>query len=191
MNIKYIAKDLRDIRITADIERQIEKKLTQGLRKYAHNNQEQNVTVRMTEKKPRIRIELEMIYLKYNFRAESDITSSDGATGIVVGVEKCLDILVRQIEKYKTRIYRSVHRNKGVNKADYAGIDLPADDSDDDGGRRIIKVENYELKPMNAEEAVLQLEVLDYKFLFFYNTETESPGVVYNRDDGNIGLIEG
>jgi len=192
MQIKYIVKDLKDIKITADIERQIEKKLTQGLRKYSQNNKEQNVTVRITEKKPRIRIELEMIYLNYNFRAESDVTSSDGVTGILVGAEKCLDIIVRQIEKFKTKIYRSVHRNKGVSKADYAGIDLPDDfDDSDDGGRKIIKVENYELKPMNVDEAILQLEVLDYKFLFFYNTETDSPGVIYNREDGNIGLIEG
>ena len=67
MQIKYIAKDLKDIKITADIERQIEKKLSQGLKKYAQNNQEQNVTVRLTEKKPRMRMELEMVYLKYNF----------------------------------------------------------------------------------------------------------------------------
>jgi putative sigma-54 modulation protein len=77
-----------------------------------------------------------------------------------------------------------------VNKTDFA-IDLPDYGSDEESERKIIRVENYELKPMNVGEAILQLEVLDYRFLFFYNTETDSPGVVYNRDDGNIGLIEG
>ena len=108
-------------------------------------------------------------------------------------MEKCLDILDRQIAKYRTKIHRSVHKNRGLNKADYADIDWQSDNSDDsdESGRKIIKVEDYELKPMNIDEAILQLEVLGYKFLFFYNTETGSPGVVYNRDDGNIGLIEG
>ena len=187
MIVKYIVKDLKDTRITPDIERLIEKKLTQRLKKYSHNNQEQNVTVRVSEKKPCIRVDLEMVYLNYHVQAEADVTVGEGIVG---GVEKCLDILDRQINKYRTRIHRSVHKNKGLSKIDYSGIDLPSDDYDD-GGRKIIKVENYELKPMNIDEAILQLEVLDYKFLFFYNTETGSPGVVYNRDDGNIGLIEG
>jgi putative sigma-54 modulation protein len=188
MKIKYISKDLRDMKITPDIESLIEKKITQGLKKYAHNNQEQLVTVRVSEKKPRIRVDLEMMYLSYKLLAEADVTP---AQGIVGGVEKCLDILERQIEKYRTRIHRSVHKNKGLSKADLADIDMPADNFDEDGGRKIIKVEDYELKPMNLDEAILQLEVLEYKFLFFYNTETGSPGVVYKRDDGNIGLIEG
>ena len=190
MNIKYIAKDLRDIKITPDIERLIEKKLAQRLKKYSHNNQEQNITVRVSEKKPRIRVDLEMMYLNYHLQAEADVTSGEGIVG---GVEKCLDILDRQIDKYRTKIHRSVHKNRGANKADYAGIAHLSGDFDDsgDGERKIIRVEDYELKPMNVDEAILQLEVLDYKFLFFYNTETDSPGVVYNRDDGNIGLIEG
>ena len=187
MIIKYIAKDLKDIRITPDIERLIEKKLTQRLKKYSHNNQEQNVTVRVSEKKPRIRVNLETVYLSYRINAEAEVPSGEGILG---GVDKCLDILDRQFDKYRTKIYRSVHKNKNLDKTDFAEIDFPADDYDE-GRRKIIKVEDYELKPMSIDEAILQLEVLGYKFLFFYNTETGSPGVVYNRDDGNIGLIEG
>ena len=188
MIIKYSVKDLKDIKITPDIEKLIEKKLTQRLKKYSHNNQEQSVTVRVSDKKPRIRVDLELVYLNYNVHAEADVSSGEGIVG---GVEKCLDMLDRQIDKYRTKIHRSVHKNRGLNKAEYADIDWQADNLDDESGRKIIKVEDYELKPMNIDEAILQLEVLGYKFLFFYNTETGSPGVVYNRDDGNIGLIEG
>ena len=69
MLIKYSAKDLKDIKITPDIENLIEKKITQRLKKYSHNNQEQNVTVRVSEKKPRIRVDLELVYLNYNLHA--------------------------------------------------------------------------------------------------------------------------
>jgi putative sigma-54 modulation protein len=189
MQIKYITKDLRELKITPDIEKMNEKKLTQGLRKYANKNQEQSVTVRISDKKPRIRVDVETMYLNYNVHSEAEVSMNEGIVG---GIEKCIDILDGQIRKYRTRIHRSVH--KGRNKADFADIDLPEDDFDDggdSGGHKIIKVENYELKPMNIDEAVLQLEVLGYKFLFFYNTETDSSSVVYNRDDGNIGLIEG
>ena len=197
MNIKYITKDLKDIKITPDIEKLAEKKLTQGLKKYINKNQEQNVTVRISDKKPRIRVDVETMYLNFHIQAEAEVTINEGIVG---GIEKCIDILDRQISKYRTKIHRSVHKNRGANKTEFAEFgagefddsDGP-DGSDDSGenGRRIIKVENYEPKPMNVEEAALQLEVLDYKFLFFYNTETDSPGVVYKRDDGNIGLIEG
>lgn len=186
MKIKYVAKDLRDIRITPDIETSVEKKLAQRLRKYSHKNQEQSVTIRISEKKPRIRIDLEMMYLSYSLHAEAEATSGEGILG---GVEKCLDIIDRQIEKYRTRMHRSIH--KGAKKADFADIDVPAESYEEEDGRRIIKVENYGIKLMNVEEAALQLDVLDYKFLLFHNIESDSPCVVYKRDDGNIGLIEG
>jgi len=198
MQIKYITRDLREIKITPDIEASVEKKMARRLKKYSHGNQEeQQVTVSVSELKPRLRVDIELTYLNYRVHAEADVTFSEGVLG---GVEKCLDGLDRQIEKYKTKIHKSVHRNKGkgLNKADFEamGIDLPADvniGSNYDGEsevRRLIKVENYELKHMNADEAALQLEVLDYKFLFFRNDETGRPCVIYKRDDGNIGLIE-
>jgi putative sigma-54 modulation protein len=201
MKIKYIIKDSKEIRITPDLENLIEKKLTQGLKKYSNKNQEQNVTVRISQKKPHMKLDVETMYLNYHLHATADVAASDGIIG---GIEKCVDILDGQIRKYRTRIHKSIHKSKGLNKADFADIDLPADffhdsydsdDSDDAGddgsGRKIIKMENHELKPMNVDEAALQLEVLDYKFLFFHNTDSDSASIVYKRDDGNIGLIEG
>ena len=188
MKIKYITKDLRDIKITPDIENSVEKKLTQRLKKYSHKNQEQEIIIRAANRKQKVRVDVETMYLNYHLHAEAEVTTSEGILG---GVEKCLDILDRQIEKYRTRIHRSVHKNKALNKADFSDIAIPADDSGEDDGRKIIKVEGHELKPMNVDEAALQLEVLDFQFLFFHNTDSSSPCVVYRRDDGNVGLIEG
>ncbi len=54
----------------------------------------------------------------------------------------------------------------------------------------VLRQDMYEAKPMNIDEAVLQLELLDRPFFVFTNAKTEDINVVYWRDDKNIGLIE-
>jgi len=184
----------KDIRITPDIQTSAEKKISQRLRKYNSQRQsgEQVVNVRVSDKKPFTRVDVDMPYL--NFHVHAEAVTADGVLG---GVDKCMDILDRQIEKYKTRMHKSRVKSSGLKKEI---LDIVNDDqlitpkvsdsnSSDDPGYKIIKVEGKPT-PMSMDEAVLQMEVLEYKFLFFYNIETDAASVIYRRDDGNIGLIE-
>src|SRR5207253_1532223 len=57
-------------------------------------------------------------------------------------------------------------------------------------GPRITKVKRFAVKPMTAEEAVLQMESLGHDFYLFINAESDQAGVVYRRGDGSFGLIE-
>ena len=191
MTIKIISKDLK---ITPDIEQSVEKKLTQRLRKYSRRfDGDKPVTVRASEKKPYTRVDVDMPYLNFSIHAEAMTTD-----GILGGVDKCMDILERQIEKYKTRMHKSKVKRSGLKKDilnivnDDQLITPPVADSNsnDDPEYKIVKVENKP-QPMNMDEAILQMEVLEHKFLFFINIETDAPSVIYRRDDGNIGLIEG
>ena len=54
----------------------------------------------------------------------------------------------------------------------------------------IIRTKTYSLKPMSAEEAILQMNLLGHEFFIFLNAETDSTDIVYKRKDGNYGLIE-
>jgi len=54
----------------------------------------------------------------------------------------------------------------------------------------ITRVKRFAIKPMTAEEAVLQMETLGHDFFLFVNAESEQAGVVYRRNDGSFGLIE-
>ena len=54
----------------------------------------------------------------------------------------------------------------------------------------IVKTKSIALKPMNPEEATLQMEMLGHDFFVFTNAETENASVVYRRKDGNYGLID-
>lgn len=64
---------------------------------------------------------------------------------------------------------------------------LPAEPSDT---KRIIRVNNFNLKPMSVEDAVMRMDMDKIEFLLFRSTITSGVAVVYRRKDGNIGLIE-
>jgi len=55
---------------------------------------------------------------------------------------------------------------------------------------KLVRSEKFAIKPMGIEEAILQLKILGYDFLTFYNASTEKVNVVYKRSDGDLGLIE-
>ena len=55
---------------------------------------------------------------------------------------------------------------------------------------QIVKTKQFAVKPMNAEEAILQLELIGHDFFVFQNAETNDVNVLYRRRDGNYGLIE-
>lgn len=103
------------------------------------------------------------------------------------------DKLERQMRKYLTKVNRKF-RKTSPQPNDFQTVDpdlLSEEDSDDgDSNLRIVRTKRFDLKPMNAEEAVLQMEMLGHDFFVFLDGETESTNIVYKRDDGDFGLIE-
>jgi putative sigma-54 modulation protein len=57
-------------------------------------------------------------------------------------------------------------------------------------GARIVRTKQFQMKPMNPEEAALQMDLLGHAFFVFTNADTGEINVVYRRRDGNYGLIE-
>ena len=55
---------------------------------------------------------------------------------------------------------------------------------------RQIKIQNIEYKPMDVDEAVMQMDLVDNNFLVFTNSRTDSINVLYRRKDGHYGLIQ-
>ena len=54
----------------------------------------------------------------------------------------------------------------------------------------IVKVKRFNIKPMSAEEAILQMELVEHNFFVFKDCDTENINVIYKRKDGNYGLLE-
>jgi putative sigma-54 modulation protein len=103
-------------------------------------------------------------------------------------IDRLEDKLARQVTRYRERRRR---RGPGRGEVPAAGraIELPAlvGDNEDDG---IVKTKQFPVKPMAADEAVLQLELVGHDFFVFQNAESGDVNVVYRRRDGRYGLIE-
>ncbi len=102
-------------------------------------------------------------------------------------IDELTEKLLRQVKHYRER--RSRH---GIGKA-ARNDGIPAGgvvEIDEESGPRIVKSKQFPAKPMTAEEAVLQLELVGHDFYVFRNAETSDVAVVYRRRDGSYGLIE-
>ncbi|MBU2549903.1 MAG: ribosome-associated translation inhibitor RaiA [Proteobacteria bacterium] len=106
-----------------------------------------------------------------------------------------IDMVVDKLERQVKRLRQKMkNRNKGSKrvKAKEVRIDVIAPDTSDEAesGPQVIRAEQLYAKPMDLDEAVMQLDVSGEKFLVFTNAITEKINVLYLRDDGNYGLIE-
>lgn len=98
--------------------------------------------------------------------------------------DEIVDSLVRQIRKNKTRLAKKLRA--GIDKEFDFGPDAPEEEAE----IKIVKTKTHHVKPMSAEEAVLQMNLLGHSFFIFRNAQTNTTDIVYRRKDGNYGLIE-
>jgi len=101
-------------------------------------------------------------------------------------IDMVLDKLEKQIKKNKEKIRerRSAAKNRTRSIPDEE-INLPDEDIE-----RQIKIRNIEYKPMDVEEAVLQMDLIEDNFLVFTNARSDQINVLYRRRDGHYGLIQ-
>jgi putative sigma-54 modulation protein len=110
-------------------------------------------------------------------------------------IDAAVDKMMNQIRRFHDRKIRRSRRDTaglGVVAADQALTEVEAQLELDgsDGALNIVRVKRFALKPMTAEEAVEQLELLGHNFFVFASSESGSTSVVYRRNDGAYGLIE-
>lgn len=109
-------------------------------------------------------------------------------TDMMAAMDKIVDIMEKQIVKYKKRLQSQVRKSPHFQEE----LDsvLLADVSDEEEEYKIVKNKRFELRPMDAYEAVMQMDLLGHSFFVFRNGETDIINVVYKRKDGSYGLIE-
>lgn len=112
-------------------------------------------------------------------------------TDLYAAIDSAVDKLERQIRKYKTKVNRKF-RKEGSIKQIFADIaqEERANDLEDEEEFEIVRTKRFNLKPMDSEEAILQMDMLGHAFFVFTNAETNGTNVVYRRKDGKYGLIE-
>jgi len=111
-------------------------------------------------------------------------------------VDAVMAKLEKQIRKYRDRINRhQPRRTRETRDYQHAIISMDEDNGREGGEapeyrHKVILREKLAMRPMNVEEAVMQLELVDEPFLVFSNADTSQVNVLYARDDNTYGLIE-
>ncbi len=97
----------------------------------------------------------------------------------MMAVDEIIDLLIRQVRKNKTRLAKRIYE------------DLPDFEPWDEGEEEfhLVRTKEVFLQPMDLNEAILQMNLLDHNFFIFLDSETEKASVVYRRKDGQYGLI--
>lgn len=117
------------------------------------------------------------------------LRAEDAEEDLYAAIDFVADKLERQIKKYKTKINRKL-RKQGIADLHEVESDIPADTADSDDELEIVRKKTVELKPMDSEEAVLQMELLGHDFYIFMNAENDLPAAVYKRHDGKYALLD-
>lgn len=172
MNIQITG---RNIDVTDALRASVEEKLTK-YQKYFKTDLEAFAT--MSVQKNRQIFEL-TIPLKNDVLIRVEEASEDMYTSIDLAVNK----LARQIEKHKTKLEK---RYRGHETIRFEQIPFSSQEED----HTVVKTKKFPIKPMDQEEAILQMEMLGHNFFVFKNRETDEVNVVYQRKDGKYGLIE-
>jgi ribosome hibernation promoting factor len=109
-------------------------------------------------------------------------------------LDLALDKVEHQVSRIKDkRIARSHSRRRAVFDGrvdDAEADDIDTDDADADGDARIVKTKLFGTKPMDPQDAALQMDLLGHDFFVFTNIDTGHAAVLYRRNDGHLGLIE-
>ena len=165
----------RNIDVTDGLRSAVEEKLGKLDRFFAP---ETEVNVTLSVEKDRQKIEVTIPAKGHVIRSEQ--VSSD----MYVSIDLVEEVIERQLKKYKNKIV-----SKQQNAAAFAQefVDKDYDDEDD---VKIIRTKRFGIKPMDPEEACVQMELLGHNFYVFFNSETEEVNVVYKRKGNTYGLIE-
>lgn len=171
-----------NIEVTDAIRNYIEEKLSK-LERYFANVPDANAHVKVkTYQDSRSKIEVTIPLKNVTLRAEERHDDLYAAIDLIV--EK----LERQVRKHKTKVNRKF-REKGIER-DVFPVFTEAEKEEEEPEIEIIRSKQFDLKPMDSEEAVLQMNMLGHDFYIFNDAETNGTHIVYRRKDGKYGLIE-
>ncbi len=156
----------------------IEKKLSK-LDKFFSDSSEAKVTL-TGEKGDRVIMEITVFSDGMMYRAEEDAQDAYSA------IDKIVTVIERQIRRNKTRLEKKLR----ANAFDPENFEPEIQSEKEEAEFNILRNKHIYLKPMSAEEAILQMNLLGHSFFLFKNADTDETNLVYKRNDKNYGLIE-
>ncbi len=165
----------KNIDITEGLRSAVEEKIGK-LERYFSDSTEIHVTLSTEKNRQKIEVTIPM---KGNI-----IRAEETSTDMYVSIDLVEEVIERQLRKYKNKLIDKAQTAAHLSRA---FID---EDVYDDEEIRIIRSKKFAMKPMDPEEACVQMELLGHNFFAFRNAETEEVNVVYKRKGSTYGLIE-
>lgn len=164
----------KNIALTDALKSTVEKRLGK-LEKYF--NPEVEIHATLSVQKSRQIIEVTIPFNGILLRGE------ESTTDMYLSIDNVVDKLEKQILKHKTKLGKRMHDGS------LRLMEIPSEIVEEDEPQ-IVRTKRFAIKPMDADEAVLQMDLLGHDFFVFRNADSNEVNVVYKRRDGNYGLIE-
>ncbi len=97
----------------------------------------------------------------------------------MMALDEIIDLLIRQVRKNKTRLSKSLY----AEMPDFE----PWEEGEED--YNLVRTKEVFLRPMDLDEAIMQMNLLDHNFFMFLDSDTDKISVAYRRKDGQYGLL--
>ena len=165
----------RNIDITEGLKSAIYEKIGK-LERYFNPDTEIQVTLSVEKERQKIEV---TIPVKGNI-----IRSEQVSNDMYVPIDLVEEIIERQLKRYKNKLVDSKQNAVSFTK------EYVDEEYDDPEAIKIVRTKKFAVKPMDPEEACIQMELLGHNFFVFRNGDTDEVNVVYKRKNNTYGLIE-
>jgi putative sigma-54 modulation protein len=108
------------------------------------------------------------------------VRAEERGENLLAAIDKVVPVVDRQMEKYKGKIVRKGNKNGPSIKSQL----------NEEPAAEVVRTKRFPMKPMSAEDAMMQMELLGHDFFLFYNSGTKEYNLLYRRKDGNYSMIE-
>ena len=170
----------KNVDVTDALQRYAEKKV-EKLGKYFHNIKDAIITQSVQRNWHIVEVTLEGDGILLRGEVRSD--------NMYASIDQVVEKLEKQIKRFKGKLMERAH--PGEPPKEHAVSTMPEELAEaTEVIPEVVRTKRFPLKPMPPDEAAMQMELLNHNFFVFLNSDTESVGVIYKRQDGNYGLIE-
>lgn len=167
----------RNIDITPRLQEYVERKVGK-LDRYLPGIDEARVDLRVENTRSAAQRQVAQLTIRTR---DTILRTEERTSDIFTSIDAVLDKMYRQIARFK---------GKRQDRWQALGEPVPIEEPLEEPVGEIVRVKRFELRPMSPDEAIEQMLLLGHRFYVFLNAENNSVNVVYQRDDGNFGLLQ-
>ena len=115
-----------------------------------------------------------------------NINAKEEGKDMRVALDRCVDKIEKQLKKQREKVRD--HKPKNIRRGQEKSVAI--EDVDETTSNKITETRKIILKPMTFDDAVMELEETNDRFIVYRDASSENVSLIYRRDDGNYTLIE-